>query len=32
LTFRHRNSPLRRLAGCEHSITRRRMFQFKVGR
>ena len=21
LTFRHRNSPLRRLAGCEHSIT-----------
>ena len=22
LTFRHRNSPLKRLAGCEHSITR----------
>jgi hypothetical protein len=22
LTFRHRNSPLRRLAGCEHSIVR----------
>src|SRR3982074_2541946 len=22
LTFRHRNSPLRRLAGCEHRITR----------
>jgi hypothetical protein len=22
LTFRHRNSPLMRLAGCEHSITR----------
>jgi Beta-lactamase superfamily domain len=21
LTFRHRNSPLKRLAGCEHSIT-----------
>jgi hypothetical protein len=32
LTFRHRNSPLRRLVGCEHCITRRRLFQFEVGR
>jgi hypothetical protein len=32
LTFRPRNSPLRRLAECEHRITRSRLFQFKVGR